>query len=278
MHYRSLLPAFERIDLLITMIRWGSSSRVPDISYPPRHDSTCNRRIYDKPHQSLNIPNGDGGSRLPIQIVNGSDTILTTARKTAVKIAAIATNKPSSAAEIPATRATMTPPITLITAAIKPTQSAHPKLEIPAMAGITTTTIAQSNIAASNRMKAIYYQLYRPSPKEVHSSHIRIPGNPTPPLHTSPKLEKSPLSHWGSVADQAPLGVRRGGVEGRLGRGGTWLVYDWIVPSAEGGNNLSCDLPSRGSASRAEPYLPVRRSQTWHYLASQHTNIRPSTF
>ena len=29
------------------------------------------------------------------------------------------------------------------------------------MAGITTTTRAQSNTAASNKMKAIYYQLYR---------------------------------------------------------------------------------------------------------------------
>ena len=64
---------------------------------------------------------------MPIQILNGSDTILTTARKTAVKIVAIATNNPSSAAEIPVTRATMTPPITLIIAAINPPLSAHPK-------------------------------------------------------------------------------------------------------------------------------------------------------
>jgi len=57
---------------------------------------------------------------LPIQILKGSDTILTTIRKTAVKTAVIATNKPSIAAEIPATIATMTDPITLIIAAINP--------------------------------------------------------------------------------------------------------------------------------------------------------------
>jgi len=57
---------------------------------------------------------------LPIQILNGSDTILTTIRNTPVKIAAIAAKTPSIAAEIPATIATMTDPITVIIAVINP--------------------------------------------------------------------------------------------------------------------------------------------------------------
>src|SRR5277367_4448567 len=40
LHDGQLFPAFQRIDLIITMIRWRSSSRVPGISYLPRHNST----------------------------------------------------------------------------------------------------------------------------------------------------------------------------------------------------------------------------------------------
>lgn len=84
-------------------------------------------------------------------------------RKTPVKTAATAANKPSTVADIPATRATMTDPITVIMAVINasPRQPTR-KDDIPAIAGITTTTTAQSNAAASKRQKAIYLSALSP--------------------------------------------------------------------------------------------------------------------
>lgn len=63
---------------------------------------------------------------MPIHTLKGSDTILTTMRKTAVNTAATAAKKPSTVAEIPATMATMIDPITVIMALINAPPLADP--------------------------------------------------------------------------------------------------------------------------------------------------------